>query len=321
MNFLGLGSSAHVDFAIANVKKRPKKIVMKGNGGGSSSGSSSSRAMAKAEYYIFEGKDDVGGVVTVTPKGRKVEHVGIKIELIGQIEFFEGGQSNEFEHLVRELEGPGILDSPKTFNFNFANVEKPYESYNGLNVRLRYLLRVTVTKSYNNIVAEQDIWVENVSAPPEASKQFKMEVGIEDCLHIEFEYDKSRYHLEDTVIGKVFFILVRIKIKHMELAIQKREAVEQGSGNVINETETLAKYEIMDGAPIRGEKIPVRLFLHNRKITPTYRNINNQFSVRYFLNLVLVDEEDRRYFKSQEITLWRKNVGSSVKVPSLAGSS
>jgi hypothetical protein len=25
----------------------------------------------------------------------------------------------------------------------------------------------------------------------------------------------------------------------------------------------------------------------------------NKFSVRYFLNLVLVDEEDRRYFKQQ----------------------
>jgi hypothetical protein len=34
--------------------------------------------------------------------------------------------------------------------------------------------------------------------------------------------------------------------------------------------------------------------------------LKTQFSARYFLNLVLVDEEDRRYFKQQEITLWRK---------------
>eukprot|EP00192_Tetraselmis_astigmatica_P016193 CAMPEP_0117668554 /NCGR_PEP_ID=MMETSP0804-20121206/11616_1 /TAXON_ID=1074897 /ORGANISM="Tetraselmis astigmatica, Strain CCMP880" /LENGTH=98 /DNA_ID=CAMNT_0005476463 /DNA_START=281 /DNA_END=576 /DNA_ORIENTATION=+ len=40
-------------------------------------------------------------------------------------------------------------------------------------------------------------------------------------------------------------------------------------------------------------------------LTPTYKNINNKFSVRYFLNLVLVDEEDRRYFKQQEIQLCR----------------
>lgn len=36
------------------------------------------------------------------------------------------------------------------------------------------------------------------------------------------------------------------------------------------------------------------------------RDINKKFSVRYFLNLVLMDTEDRRYFKQQEITLWRK---------------
>ena len=26
----------------------------------------------------------------------------------------------------------------------------------------------------------------------------KMEVGIEDCLHIEFEFDKQKYHLQVT---------------------------------------------------------------------------------------------------------------------------
>jgi len=39
-----------------------------------------------------------------------------------------------------------------------------------------------------------------------------MEVGIEDCLHIEFEFAKSVYTLKDCVLGKVFFNLVRIKI-------------------------------------------------------------------------------------------------------------
>lgn len=38
---------------------------------------------------------------------------------------------------------------------------------------------------------------------PDSLDSLKMEVGIEDCLHIEFEYDKSAYHLQDVVIGKV----------------------------------------------------------------------------------------------------------------------
>lgn len=69
--------------------------------------------------------------------------------------------------------------------------------------------------------------------------------------------------------------------------------------NTFNENETIAKYEIMDGAPVRGESIPIRVFLAGYDLTPTMRDINKKFSVRYYLNLVLVDEEERRYFKQQ----------------------
>ena len=31
----------------------------------------------------------------------------------------------------------------------------------------------------------------------------KMEVGIEDCLHIEFEYNKSKYHLKVTPLFEI----------------------------------------------------------------------------------------------------------------------
>lgn len=97
----------------------------------------------------------------------------------------------------------------------------------------------------------------------------------------------------------------------------------------MNESETIAKYEIMDGSPVRGEIIPIRLYLSPYDLTPTHYNVNNKFTVRlallaacygfcdygnqgndehrrYNLNLVLVDEEDRRYFKQQEIFLYRR---------------
>lgn len=48
-----------------------------------------------------------------------------------------------------------------------------------------------------------------------------------------------------------------------------------------------------------GESIPIRLFLSGYEMTPTMRDINKKFSVRYYLNLVLIDEEERRYFKQQ----------------------
>lgn len=42
-----------------------------------------------------------------------------------------------------------------------------------------------------------------------------------------------------------------------------------------------------------GECVPLRVFLKPYALTPTYR-ATSKFSVKYFLNLVLVDEEDRR---------------------------
>ncbi|KAL8429047.1 hypothetical protein Efla_005865 [Eimeria flavescens] len=148
-------------------------------------------------------------------------------------------------------------------------------------------------RRFSSIVKEHDFVVQNVGPPPEITNSIKMEVGIEDCLHIEFEFDKNRYHLKDVVIGKVYFVLVRIKIKDMQIDIIKTETAGTGAA-AVTDSETLSKFEIMDGAPIRSECIPVRLYLSGLDLTPTYKSVQNKFSVRYFLNLVLVDEEDRR---------------------------
>lgn len=38
---------------------------------------------------------------------------------------------------VRELDVPGEIYERKTYAFEFSTVEMPYETYNGVNVRLR----------------------------------------------------------------------------------------------------------------------------------------------------------------------------------------
>jgi vacuolar protein sorting-associated protein 26 len=73
---------------------------------------------------------------------------------------------------------------------------------------------VTIGRNYvGNIVEYRDFCVRNYAPVPTINNSIKMEVGIEDCLHIEFEYSKSKYHLNDVIIGKIYFLLVRIKIK------------------------------------------------------------------------------------------------------------
>ena len=203
--------------------------------------------------------------------------------------FFDRGNHYQFLSLNQELAAPGELQHPQTFEFNFRNVEKQYESYNGINVKLRYFVRATVSRRIGEVVREKDLWVYSYRIPPEVNSSIKMDVGIEDCLHIEFEYSKSKYHLKDVIVGRIYFLLVRLKIKHMELSIIRRETT-GAAPNQYNESETLVRFEIMDGSPSRGETIPIRLFLGGFDLTPTFRDVNKKFSTRYYLSLVLIDE-------------------------------
>jgi len=298
MSFFGLnfGQQADIDIILDNQDERKMAEIRDENG-------------RKERHYLFFDGESVNGKVNVTlhRKTNRLEHQGIKIEFIGQIElYYDRGNHHEFLSLVKELARPGDITQNTSFDFEFNQVEKPYECYTGANVKLRYFLRVTIVRRLTDMTKEMDLLVHTLSTFPEMNNPIKMEVGIEECLHIEFEYNKSKYHLKDVIVGKIYFLLVRIKIKHMEVAIIKRETT--GSGpNTFHDNETIAKYEIMDGAPVKGESIPIRVFLAGYDLTPTMRDINKKFSVKYYLNLVLVDEEERRYFKQQEITLWRKS--------------
>lgn len=236
----GFGQSADINIKLDNEESRKVAKIRSEDG-------------QMGTHFLFYDGETVSGTVNIALKkaGQKMEHQGIRIEFIGQIEvYYDRGNQHDFISLTNDLARPGELTGNTSYRFAFNNVEKPYESYTGTNVRLRYFLRVTIVRRLSDITRDMDLIVHTLSAYPNTDSNIKMEVGIEDCLHIEFEYNKNKYHLRDVIVGKIYFLLVRIKIKYMEVAIIKTESV--GSGpNIFRENETVAKFEIMDGAPQR----------------------------------------------------------------------
>jgi hypothetical protein len=80
---------------------------------------------------------------------------------------------------VRELDPPGDMTGSKVYPFEFSRVDLLYESYNGINVRLRYLLRVTVTRMYaNTCTRDFPLWVRNTHTVPAINNSIKMEVSL-----------------------------------------------------------------------------------------------------------------------------------------------
>ncbi len=206
------------------------------------------------EVYAYDATMDVEGVITLSiPPGKKVEHMGMRVEFVGRIDMvslkkllftplfqntflflvlicflqqnlflplkcckstvaFEGRPHYDFISLSKELEAPmTIYDHMRTYPFRFGNIEKVYETYHGKNVSVRYFVRVAMERKFlPPLVREHEIIVQSCQPEMELkqSDAIKMEVGIEDCLHIEFEYSKRHFHLEDVIYGKVHFLLV-----------------------------------------------------------------------------------------------------------------
>ena len=128
-----------------------------------------------------------------------------------------------------------------------------------------------------------------------------MEIGIENWLRLTFIVDHEMYATKGVVTGTVVFKRVSMKLQSMILQIIRRETIIGGE----TDTALLCRYEIMDGAPISNVTVPFRFFLSPYELTPTYENVNNKFSVKYYLNLVLFDTNNERYFKQHEIKLVR----------------
>ncbi|CCH43531.1 Vacuolar protein sorting-associated protein [Wickerhamomyces ciferrii] len=255
----------------------------------------------KDKLPLYEDGESISGAVTVRVKdGKRVEHTGIKAQLFGSIEI-ANGQKDDFLCLSHDLASAAELTHSETYNFHFKDVEKRYESYKGKNLSVSYYVKISVLRKSADITKVKKFWVHIYSNPSDLKKSIKLDIGIENCLHIEFEYSKSTYSLKDVLVGRIYFLLTRLKIKHMEISLITRETV----GNVPNQLtdSSTIRYEIMDGSPVKGETIPIRLFLGGYDLTPTTKT--NMFNVKNYLSLVIIDEDGRRYFKQSEVILFR----------------
>lgn len=156
------------------------------------------------------------------------------------------------------------------------------------------------------MAVEKNFVVYNPVSTPELNANIRMEVGFSNLIHLEYELFQSKYNLDECIVGKVYFVSVMMKVKTVEIHLVKNETI--GSGlNKKSDIELISKFELIDGNPAAGELAPIRMFINSfETLSPTYRELNNTVSVKYYLKFVVIDDEDRSFYKQQEITLWRK---------------
>lgn len=205
----------------------------------------------------------------------------------------------------RTIENAGIYTNDQTIPFQFLDVDKSYESYYGKNLKVKYVLRLTIEKNLSsNIIKETEIFVARFTSEPAVNSMVKVESGYEDAVQIELELSQLKYHCKDVLLGRIYFHIIRVRIFYVTLQVIRKEIIGNGK-NVTNYSDIIGSYEILDGPVAKGDCIPLRVFLKSCKITPTYNNISNRASVKYYVNVFLKDEDGRSFSKQQEIIIWR----------------
>ena len=258
-------------------------------------------------FPTFFNGEDISGNIEIKLHTKSLKHKGIKAELHGIIEKYGTiNKTKSFLNISKEICRPEEITKEKSYiNFNFGNPKLPYESYKGDYATVKYYVKIIITATYKNAEYEKEFAVVN---PSDSSilrnndEPIQMQVGMKQKLSLSIFFQHKNYNCRGTLKGFLLFNYINIPLKFMEVQIVRREVV---FGDKNCEPAYVARYELIDGVPIRNERIPIRFFLKSYNLTPSYQNVDKIFCVRYFLNLVIADEEDNRYFKQKEICLFR----------------
>ena len=266
-----------------------------------------------SEFPVYFPNEKISGEILIELNQNKfLEHKGIKINLIGIIQKENEILNKFYDEYLNLLSNEKINNEITKINFDFSlkkNIEN--ESFYGTFLKIKYILLVTIFLDNKNITNKKEIVILKPTLIEDYKKftnfPMKIEIGVENKIHVILEINKNNYFLRDIIIGKVIFVNVNIIIKTMFIQIIRKENL-NFNNEFSSETIVLNNYEIMDDNIEKNNEILFRFYLNGIKnLTPNYENIDKKIKIEYFLNIEIIDVNNNRFFKKIEIKLTRLN--------------
>ena len=232
------------------------------------------------------------------------EHLGMKIQLIGEMKNNDNNKITTFLNETETLLNEGKIIKPLKLFHIFNNIKTPIETYYGVHFCI-YIQIKLIRKLFNTEkLYIKNFIVENISKNPIMNGNCRLEIGVTNKLHMEYELFKNKFDLNDVITGKLYFLEVTTPIKSVEIQLIKREQI-LNDINKTFENIIIGKLQVCDGQPYDNDIIPFRFFLSGRNLHPTQKN-NDSFSLKFYIKIVVILENDKMLYKNQEILLWRR---------------
>lgn len=179
-------------------------------------------------------------------------------------------------------------------------------------------------------------------SPSARPDQRSLDIGVSGVLRMEFRFFPTVVDLEGMIFGELDFLELTCRLRSGELALIRRErvsslalpAMENGflpspwlekeqwgdtMGDFSLEVEKLQIFEVFNGQPFARHTIPFCIPLAAvPRLSPTYENLHHGVGgVRYFLHLSLNTVDGRKFFKEDEIIVYRKEGQEKLTRPRL----
>lgn len=259
----------------------------------------------KTKEPILVSGDVINGSYSIAPPpGKSISHQSITISLIAEIRRIDGEVITKFLDKTQTISPAGDLKYEISSKFSFGVVSFPTSSYRGSAINIIYSIQIILYRRLSDFKQEQTFIALVFHEPENPPVSIHSEVGIRNLLHLEFVFPSGFCGFSDALVGAVYFILVKIRIIHMSLAFYRVESY-NSDDNFIKKKVLLKNYEILDGAVVRGDHIPIRFFVGELNIWPYIGFQKSKLVVEHYLRASLTDENGKSYFKRIKVDFQR----------------
>jgi len=284
-------------------------------------------------YPTYYDDDIISGIIELKLNSNKSTIIdSINILLIGILQNKNNVSEKIYEEILPILEGynpQALINEITNFNFCFKKSVKPYESYLGESIQIKYYLKVIANIKKEDISTETiENQLEICCLKPIAknicedyflnknnNKEISINIGIENLIHVKINLLKTKYCLDDEIIGRISIVKSERTLNNIFLEIKREEKINIENLNLAF-CQDLEKFELMEGIPEEGDEICFRYYLNGVKnLSPSYYNIDEKekkFEVRYFLAFEFNDDQGYQFFKNVEIEIYRMNLNNLI---------
>lgn len=213
-------------------------------------------------HEIFLLDDSIQGNFQINvAKTGKIKHKGINVKLIGRY-CMNDLVINEFAIHQMEICDPGIIDNNFSADFTFDKPRIQYNTYHGYKMSLSYFIVVDIKQA--NLLSQKitqfyEIYFFLPYKRTNPIPPISMSVSLPN-VSFDVLTSKGIYSTTDILLGEIGCKNIYTPIDKISMHLVLTEKLKDKKELKSEET-TIFEYELTDGIPIAGSRIPFRISL------------------------------------------------------------